>query len=84
MYINLLNIKIFAKLLMILMFTTLLDLLYPPLKGFSHRLCPHIRVGHSLLLKPPRGAQAQELSHEKGCKVEDIVVVLNAANSSDE
>ena len=39
------------------MFTTLLCLLYPPLKGFSHRLCPHIRVGHSLLLKPPRGIQ---------------------------
>ncbi len=30
------------------MFTTLLFILYPPLKGFSHRLCPHIRVVNSI------------------------------------
>ncbi len=53
------------------MFTTLLCLLYPPLKGFSHRLCPHIRVGHFTIPKSPsRGAPAKWLSHVKIGKIE--------------
>ena len=47
---------------MYLMFTTLLDLLYPPLKGFSHRSDSHIRVESSLLLSPFKGSQAFWLS----------------------
>ena len=40
---------------MILMFTTLLVLLYPPLKGFSHRSDSHIREESSLLLQAFKG-----------------------------
>jgi hypothetical protein len=55
----------------------LMLLLYPPLKGFSHR-SDHVRIRESsLFLRSPRGAQAQELSHEKGCKVEGYLLILN-------
>ena len=37
------------------MFTTLLDLLYPPLKGFSHSL-DHVRIrDNPIPAAPPRG-----------------------------
>ena len=39
----------------ILMFTTLLILLYPPLKGFSHRSDSRIHVYQALLLQAPQG-----------------------------
>ncbi len=51
------------------MFTTLLDQLYPPLKGFSHRSDSHIRV-ESSLFKAPQGVLKQN-AFEKGfaCKI---------------
>jgi hypothetical protein len=39
----------------IILFTTLLILLYPPLKGFSHRSDSHIRVESSLFQKAHQG-----------------------------
>ena len=42
----------------ILMFTTLLILLYPPLKGFSHRSDSRIHVYQALLLRLSRASQA--------------------------
>jgi len=35
-------------------------LLYPPLKGFSHRSSPHIRVGLSLCPNPFKGFSSQK------------------------
>ena len=43
-----------------IIFTTLLYLLYPPLKGFSHSLDSHIRVESSPLPSaPPRGISSK-------------------------
>ena len=53
----------------VLLLTTLLMLLYPPLKGFSHRSDSHIREESSLLLQAFKGHLKQiafEMLHNGG------------------
>ena len=62
------------------MFTTLLVLLYPPLKGFSHRSDSHIRV-ESSLFKAPQGDLKPKCFRYKGhhCGIEPQLIKLEFA-----
>ena len=58
------------------MFTTLHCLLYPPLKGFSHRSDSHIRV-ESSLFKAPQGDLKQNAFDIEVCAVLDDKAVFS-------
>ncbi len=51
------------------LFTTPLCILYPPLKGFSHRSDSHIRVYRALLQSLSRGIKPKGLDFEFACKM---------------